>query len=206
MRQTTAKNKLARKVAIDLGLKTPGSGAHAGLLKRLNVKPGQHGARVKRKVSERGKQLKEKQKLRLLFGLTEGQLKNYFKKAIQIKGNTAIILSNLLEKRLDNVVYRLGYAPTRASARQLVGHRHIKVNDKIVKISSYNVSVAQVIAFAREKSKKIPYVESVLGNKDLIIPKWLEKKGDIGKLSGEPNAEEIEKQIDLRSVIEYYSR
>ena len=126
---------------MDLGLKTPGSKNHARLLNKLTVLPGQHGVRRRRKTSERGIQLREKQKLRFIFGISEKQMKNYFKKSVVKKGNTALYISQYLERRLDNIVYRLGLAPTRASARQLVVHGHIAVEDKKMSIPSYQVKV-----------------------------------------------------------------
>lgn len=206
MRTIRPRNKLARREATDLGLKTPGSKAHASLLRKLNVLPGQHGTPKRRKMSERGKQLREKQKLRHIFGLSETQLKNYYKKAVAMKGNTALNLSQLLERRLDNVVYRLGFAPTRPSARQLVNHRHVRVAKKMVDVASYNVIPGEEITLKAEKSAKIPWVEQALANADLIVPQWLEKNEAKGKLIGEPTEEEVEKQVDLRSVIEFYSR
>jgi len=206
MRYIGPKNRISRREGIDLGLKTLGSKSHARLLKKLNVSPGQHGAKGKRKISERGIQMREKQKLRFIFGITETQLKNYFLKGIAKKGNTAFFLSQYLEKRLDNIVYRLGFAPTRASARQLVNHGHIKVNDKRVTIPSYQVKVNEQITFIKDSSIKIPYIEKMLSNKDLILPVWLEKKAIVGKLISEPTNDEIIKQINLRLIIEYYSR
>ena len=207
MRKTTPKNKIARREGIDMGFKTPGSKAHASLLKRMNVKPGQHGSkRQRRKQSEVGKQLREKQKLRFLFGVTETQLKNYFKKAVQKKGNTSVLLSQNLEKRLDNIVFRLGLAPTRGSARQLVNHRHFKVNGGIVSSPSFIVKTGDMIEIAKDKTKKIPYIEAFISNKDFILPKWLKRKANKGELVSEPTDEEISKQIDLRSVVEFYSR
>lgn len=207
MRKTTPKNKIARREGIDMGFKTPGSKAHASLLKRMNVKPGQHGSkRQRRKQSEVGKQLREKQKLRFLFGVTETQLKNYFKKAVQKKGNTSVLLSQNLEKRLDNIVFRLGLAPTRGSARQLVNHRHFKVNGGIVSSPSFIVKTGDMIEIAKDKTKKIPYIEAFISNKDFILPKWLKRKANKGELVAEPTDEEISKQIDLRSVVEFYSR
>lgn len=206
MRIIGPKNKQSRREGIDLGLKTPGSKAHASLLRKINVLPGQHGTKRRRKQSERGRQLREKQKLRFLFGITESQLKKYFDKAIRMKGNTGVIMSQLLEKRLDNIVYRLGFTPTRPSARQLVSHRHIKVNDKIVNIASYQVSTSDKINFANVKTNKIPAVEASLSNQDTIVPSWLERKNAVGKMKTEPSSEDIEKQVDLRLVIEFYSR
>lgn len=206
MRYTGPKNRIARREGMDLGLKTPGSKSHAQLLRRLNIPPGQHGAKKRRKVSERSRQLREKQKLRYSFGLTEKQLKKYFQTASFKKGNTGLYVGQYLEKRLDNVVYRLGFAPTRASARQLVRHGHVAVNSKKLSIPSYQVKVGEMIGFLTEQTQKIPYIEKSLSNKDIIIPSWLEKKAIIGKLIAEPTNEEIVKQVNLRLVIEYYSR
>lgn len=206
MRYTGPRNKIARREMTDLGLKTPGTKSHANLLKRINILPGQHGVKRRRRLTERGFQLREKQKLRFMFGLTERQLKNYFKRAIKKKGNTALFLAEFLEKRLDNVVYRLGFAPTRAAARQLVSHRHIKVNNETVNIPSYQVKVADKISFSNDKVLNIPYVKTTLSNKNIIIPKWLKRKNFVGQVVTEPGLEDLEKQVNLRRIIEYYSR
>lgn len=206
MRYTGPKNRIARREAMDLGLKTAGSKSQATLLRRLNVFPGQHTVKGRRKLSEHALQLREKQKLRYLFGVTERQAKGYFKSAAQRKGNTTMYLSVSFEKRLDNIVYRLGFAPTRSASRQLVSHGHIKVNDGIVTIPSLQVRIGDIITFSNEKSAKIPYVEKALLNKDVILPKWLERKGTAGKMVSEPTSELIENQINLRLVIEFYSR
>lgn len=206
MRYLGPKNRIARREATDLGLKTPGSKSHGRLLKKLNVPPGQHGLSKRRKTSERGFQLREKQKLRYIFGLSEKQLKKYYRFASQKKGNTILYLVQYLEKRLDNCVYRLGFSPTRASARQLVSHGHLSVNGKKVNIPSYNVKINDVISLTNEKTAKIPYVEKQLSNKDLIIPSWFEKKALFGKMIADPTATEIEKQVNLRLIIEFYSR
>ncbi|OGK09897.1 30S ribosomal protein S4 [Candidatus Roizmanbacteria bacterium RIFCSPHIGHO2_01_FULL_35_10] len=207
MRYTGPKNRIARREGVDLGFKTPGSKSHARLLKKLSVPPGQHGAsRRRRKLSDRARQLREKQKLRYLFLVSEKQLKKYFKEASFKKGNTAVYLAKFLEKRLDNVVYRAGVTPTRASARQLVVHGHIKVNDRLVSIPSFQAKKCDIITFSKESTAKIPYVEKTLLNKDLIIPDWLERKATISKMIDEPTNSDIEKQINLRLVIEHYSR
>ncbi|PIV09466.1 30S ribosomal protein S4 [Candidatus Roizmanbacteria bacterium CG02_land_8_20_14_3_00_36_15] len=206
MRYTGPRNRIARREGIDLGLKTVGTKAHGRLLRKINISPGQHGTKRKRKSSEWAVQLREKQKLRYLFGLTEKQLKKYFKTAKEKPGNTKFYLAQSLEKRLDNIVYRLGLAPTRASARQLITHRHIKINDKVVNIPSYQVSVGEKIGFSKEKTMKIPYIEKQLTNKDIFLPIWLKRQAVVGKLMAEPTEEQISKQINLRLVIEYYSR
>jgi len=206
MRYTGPRNRIARQLGVDLGLKRPGTKSYSRLLKRLNIPPGQHGISGRRKISERGLQLREKQKLRLMFGITEKQLKKYFKKASQKKGNTGLYLCQFLERRLDNVVYRLGMAPTRASARQLIAHKNIKVNDKVLNIPSYLVKVGDIISFAKEKISQIPEIKETLENKDLIIPSWLKRENNKGQVISEPTMELIEKQVHLRLVIEYYSR
>ena len=206
MRYTGPKNRIARQLGTDLGLKTPGTKAHARLLKKLNIAPGQHGVSSRKKLSERALQLREKQKLRMMFGLSETQFKNYFKKSSRKKGNTALYLCQFLERRLDNVLYRLGFAPTRAAARQLIAHKHIKVNNRPLNIPSYLVKIGDVITFADEKITEIPAVKQALENKDLIVPSWLKRENKVGRMVAEPSAELIEKQIHLRLVIEYYSR
>ena len=206
MRYLGPKNRISRREGVDLGLKTPGSKSHARLLKKLNVPPGQHAGRSRRKVSERGVQLREKQKLRFTFGVSERQLKNYFIKASERKGNTGLYLCQYLEKRLDNAVYRLGFAPTRAAGRQLISHGHMTVNGRKVAIASFQLKTGDKISFSNEKTIKIPYIEKSIANKDLIIPPWFEKKAIVGKLISEPDSEEIMKQINLRLIIEFYSR
>lgn len=206
MRQTGPKNRLARREGIDLGLKTPGTKSHANLLKKLNVPPGQHGTARMKKMSERAKQLRETQKLKHLFGLSQKQLKKYFILAVKKTGNTGLFMSQFLEKRLDNVVYRLGFAPTRAAARQLVTHKHFKVNDKMVGIPSMLLRPNDTVTFARPDTQKIPAVEKALANKESFTPAWIAREAITGKLVSEPTAELIEKQIILRLVIEYFSR
>jgi small subunit ribosomal protein S4 len=206
MRHTGPKNRIARREGIDLGLKTPGSKSHANLLKKLNVPPGQHGTARMRKMSERGKQLRETQKLKYLFGLSQKQLKKYFILAVKKTGNTGLFMSQFLEKRLDNVVYRLGFAPTRAAARQLVNHKHFKVNDKVVGIPSIQLRANDTVSFAKPETQKIVAVEKSLANKEAFTPAWIAREATVGKLVSEPTAELIEKQIILRLVIEYFSR
>lgn len=206
MRYTGPKNRIARRQGIDLGLKTPGSKSHARLMKKIAVPPGQHGLNKRRKVSERGNQIRETQKIRFMFGVSAKQMKNYFAKAVSTKGNTALYLSTLLESRLDNCVFRLGFAPTRAAARQLVSHGHFTVNGSMVSIPSYQVKVGDVITFKSESTQKIPAVAQMLELKDLIIPAWLEKQATVGKLLEKPNMDILKDQVDLRLVIEYFSR
>src|SRR3989344_7228027 len=146
-RYTGPKNRLARREGIDLGLKTPGSKSHGQLMKRLKITPGAHGKKRKRKPSDYGIQLREKQKVKRLYGLLEKQFRKYFEKASSHPQNTGEVLLSLLERRLDNVIYRLNLAPTRTSARQFVTHGHIRINDKKVNIPSYMVDPGQVISY-----------------------------------------------------------
>lgn len=206
MRYTGPKNRIARRNGADLSMKTPGSKSHARLLKKIAVPPGQHGLNRRRKVSERGRQIRETQKLRFMFGVTSKQLKNYFTEAVSIKGNTASFLSELLERRLDNVVFRLGLAPTRAAARQFVTHGHVTVNGSVVSIPSYKMKAGDVVAFKAKALDKSAVVQTMLQAKDIIIPSWLERQGAVGKLLAIPTAESLKDQVDLRLVIEYFSR
>ena len=206
MRYTGPKNKIARRQGIDLRLKTTGSKAHATLLKKVNIKPGQHGARYRRKVSEHAGQLLEKQKLRHIFGITETQLKKYFDVSSRKEGNTAIHLCEVLERRLDNVLYRLGFTPTRAAARQLVSHGHIQINGKRMDIPSYLLRKGDRLTFKSPKTKEIPYIQGFRETNEVIIPEWLEVKKDSGSLLKAPDNSLIEQQVNLRLVIEFYSR
>ena len=137
-RYTGPKSKIARKFG------EPIFGEDKVLAKK-NYAPGQHGANKRRKTSEYGNQLREKQKAKYTYGVLERQFRNLFKKADRTKGVTGEILLQLLEARLDNIVYRLGIAPTRAAARQLVGHKHITVDGKVVNIPSYAVKPGQLV-------------------------------------------------------------
>lgn len=206
MRYTGSKNKLARREGIDLSLKTPGSKAQSSLLRRLNITPGQHGASRKRKITDYGAQLREKQKLKRVYGISETQMKNYFAKANKTEGNTGELLIQALERRLDNSVYRLKFAPTRASARQLVNHGHVTVNGKKVSIASYQIVKGDVIEFRRGKTAKIPYIQEILEKKDNAPSDWLSKKGTVGKVAQYPTLNDFSEEIELQSVIEFYSR
>ena len=144
-RLITPKNKLARREGVDLSLKTLGSKANAHLQKRLQVLPGQKQTKRRaNKMSDYGRQLREKQKLKRIYNLTEKAMINYFAKATKMKGDTTQFLVQLLESRLDNIIYRLRFAPTRNAARQLVSHGHILVNGKKINIPSYSVGLKDI--------------------------------------------------------------
>lgn len=206
MRYTGPKNRLARREGIDLGLKTPGTKSYSSLTRKLKIIPGQHGGSRKKKRTDYGVQLREKQKLKRMYGITEKQMKRYFEKASKTSGNTADILIQILERRLDNVIYKLGLAPTKSSARQLVAHGHIKINNQKVTIPSYLIGAGDVISFYKEKSIKIPYISQLLEKKDIIIPEWLMREGPVGKIIRIPKKEDLKEDVNLQLVVEFYSR
>jgi small subunit ribosomal protein S4 len=193
------------------GVVVSGKKSAPKILSRRNFPPGQHG-RVKgrkRKLTEYGLRLMEKQKLKFLYGgIREKQFKKYFDMASKSKGNTGQVLLQLLERRLDNVVYRLGFASTRRQARQFVVHGHILVNGKKVNIPSYLVSVGDVIE-VKPSSRDIPQIRENLENKDpRSVPVWLEldKENFRGKVIDLPKDIQLEIPINLQYVIEFYSR
>lgn len=160
----------------------------------------------RKKLSEYGTQLKEKQKAKYTYGVLERQFSNLFKKASSSKGVTGEVLLQLLESRLDNVVFRLGIAPTRNGARQLVSHRHIVVNDKVVNIPSFSVKPGDIVS-VREKSKSLETITSAL---DSARPgaSWLEWDSDklAGKFLNLPEREEIPENIKEQLIVELYSK
>ena len=204
-RYTGPKNRLARSEGVDLGLKSLGSKARASLLRRLNVPPGQHGPKGRRKISGYAQQLREKQKARRLYGVLERQFRRYFEKALKFKGNTGEALMQQLERRLDNIIYRLGFAPTRASARQLITHGHVVVNDQKLSFPSYQARPNDVITLT-SKGLSVPAVKKLLEEKNPVIPAWLDRKGPVGKLVKVPTRSEIEAEIKEQMIVEFYSR
>jgi len=206
MRYTGPRNRLARREGQDLGLNTLGSKSQASLLRRLNIIPGQKPNSRPSKMTEYGTQLREKQKLKRIYGVSESQLRMYFEKANHLEGNTAHLLIQMLESRLDNVVYKLGFAPTRAAARQLVNHGHMFVNGAKNSIPSAQTKKGDIISFKKEASAKIPYIAQMLSLKDYKAPKWLEKKATVGKIVDKPEMEYFTDGVNLQLVIEFYSR
>jgi small subunit ribosomal protein S4 len=202
-RYTGPKLRLQRKEGVDLGLKSP---SNTKATKRLNVPPGVHGAKGKRKSSAYGIQLREKQKVRAIYGMLERQFVRFYSMATKHKGATGELFLQYLERRLDNTVYRLGMAPTRAAARQLVNHGHIKVNEKRVSIPSYLVSEGDVITL-HDKALNVPSLKTSLEmTKDTDVPVWLERKGSVGKVKTLPTRADAPTEIDEALIVEYYSR
>ena len=199
------KNKLARREGMDLGLKTPGSNAHASLLRKINKPPGAHGQRGRRKISEYGLQLREKQKVKRMYGMLEKQYRRYFSMAKKWKGNTGEKFLEYLERRLDNVIFRMNLAPTRALSRQLITHGHVMVNNKKVDIPSYLVKTDDVITL-KNKAIDVPAVKKLLESKNLVYPDWVERKGPAGKIKRLPIREDIKEDINEQLIVEFYSR
>ena len=177
------------------------------VLDKRNYAPGQHGVNRRKKMSEYGTQLAEKQKAKYTYGVLERQFRLLFAKASRIKGITGEILLQLLESRLDNIVYRLGMAPTRAAARQLVSHRHITVDGKVVNIPSYEVKPGQVVA-VREKAKSLEVIAASLDGFNHSKYSWLEgnEAEKAGKYLNIPQREDIPENIKEQLIVELYSK
>lgn len=197
-RYTGPKDRLSRREGVDLF----GAGSK---LTRLNVIPGMHGTTMRRGPSQYGRQLREKQKVKRMYGIMERQFVKYAKLALMAKGNTGDTLLSLLERRLDNVVYRLGLASSRPAARQIVGHGHIKVNGQKVTIPSYQVSVGDVIQLS-PKIVEAPSVTTSLNNKSYTPPAWLVRDGMTGKIDRLPQMADVVEPISVQDIIEFYSR
>jgi small subunit ribosomal protein S4 len=191
------KDRLSRREGYDLFGK-------GGKLTRLTVPPGMHGPKGTRKRSQFGEQLREKQKVKRLYGLLEKQFAKYVTQALKSKGNTGEALVSLLERRLDNVVYRLGFAPSRSAARQLVSHRHVLVNDKKVNIPSYQVILGDIISLS-SKASEIPYIKTGLTEKIKLVS-WLERKASMGKVGRLPKRDDIPEPVNETDIVEFYSR
>lgn len=204
-RYTGPKNRLSRSQGMDLGYKTVGSKSHASLLRRLNVPPGIHGPKGRKKITDYGVQLKEKQKVKRLYGVMERQFRKAFEKAKQWKGHTGAKLMEFMERRLDNTVYRMGVVPTRPMARQLVSHGHVLVDGKKVTVSSYTVSVNQVISIGA-KGLAVPAVKKAMESGTAAIPEWLERKGPSAKVIRLPERNDIQDDVNEQLIVEFYSR
>ncbi|MBI4036398.1 30S ribosomal protein S4 [Candidatus Daviesbacteria bacterium] len=168
------------------------------------VPPGQHGLGRRRRASEYGLQLREKQKAKRLFGILERQFRRYFKEASKVKGATGKALLEILETRLDNVVYRLGFTKSRAEARQLVSHGHITVDGQKIDIPSYNVKAGQVVALSPKLVDNIQVKKNL--QEGVTLPGWLQKKAISGKVLKMPEREDMEQSVDEQLIVEYYSR
>ncbi|MBQ4006880.1 MAG: 30S ribosomal protein S4 [Muribaculaceae bacterium] len=199
-RYTGPKTKIARKLGEPIF-------GEDKVLSKKNYPPGQHGQNRRRKMSEYATQLREKQKAKYTYGVLERQFRNLFNKAARMKGVTGEVLLQLLESRLDNVVYRLGIAPTRAAARQIVLHRHITVDGKVVNIPSYSVEPGQVVA-VRERSKSLEVIQDALAGFNHSKYPWIEWDDAVkgGKLLHLPQRDDIPENIKEQLIVELYSK
>lgn len=199
-RYTGPRNKLARKIGEDLGLKSNA----LKVARRILIRPGQHGAKGRKKLSDFGIQLQEKQKVKYIYGVLEKQLRRLYGDASKNPTATGAALLSLLERRFDNVVYRLGWANTRAGARQLVSHGHILVNGKRMDVPSYRVQVEDILTLT-DKASKIPAVAEAI-KAEAAVPAWLQVKAGVAKVIRLPERADITETIEEQLIVEYYSR
>lgn len=198
-RYTGPKRRLSRREGTPLFSKDAKSIERKGA-----IPPGQHGLRVRRRFSEYGVQLREKQKAKRIYGIMEKQFRRYFDMASRTKGATGVTLLEILETRLDNVVYRLGFAKSRAEARQFVSHGHVTVDSKKVTIPSFKVSIEQTIALSADMYDNIQVKKHL--EETEALPEWLVRKATVGKVLRLPQREEMEQAINEQLIVEFYSR
>lgn len=199
--------KLARREGMDLNLKSPARGLDSKC--KLNQPPGQHGDSRRQRLSDYALQLREKQKVRRMYGVLERQFRNYYKQAARIKGATGENLLQLLEGRLDNVVYRMGFAVTRAQARQLVSHKSVTVNGRVVNIASYQVSPEDRVAIREKSRKQLRIQEAISLSRELdLIPAWVDVDFDKmeGVFKGAPDRDDLPPDINESLIVELYSK
>jgi small subunit ribosomal protein S4 len=199
--------KLARREGVDLELKSPARGLESKC--KLNQPPGQHGSSRRARLSDYALQLREKQKVRRIYGVLERQFRNYYKAAAQQKGATGENLLRMLEGRLDNVVYRLGFAVTRAQARQMVSHKSIMVNGSLVNIPSYQVQPEDVISVREKAKSQLRVKEAITLSQDMdLVPEWMTV--DPTKMEGVfktlPDRADLSADINESLIVELYSK
>lgn len=208
-RYTGPKNKLARRFGVNLGLKSNA----AKVARRINQPPGVHGPKKAssggkgRSLSTFGKQLVEKQKAKVVYGMRERQFARYVTEASRLKGDSGVNLQQMLERRLDNVIYRLGFALTRAQARQIVTHNMFTLNGKKMNIPSHLVESGDLIALKENKKKKKLFTDISDRLQNAQPPSWLtvDAGGKTGKVLHAPDEKEFDRVFDVRLIIEYYS-
>lgn len=199
--------KLSRREGTDLGLKSPARSLDSKC--KLEQPPGQHGASRRQRLSDYALQLREKQKVRRMYGILERQFRNYYKKAAQKKGATGENLLRLLEGRLDNTVYRMGFAVTRAQARQLVSHRLIEVNGKVLNIPSAQLKAGDMVSVRERARNHLRIKEAIEVSRDLdLVASWVEV--DVEKMSGQlkslPDRDDLPPDINENLIVELYSK
>jgi len=200
------KAKLSRREGTDLFLKSARRSLDSKC--KLDSKPGQHGRTSGARTSDYGNQLREKQKVKRMYGILERQFRRYFAEADRRKGNTGENLLKLLESRLDNVVYRMGFGSTRAEARQLVSHKAIVVNDVVVNIASYQVKAGDVVAVREKAKKQTRIVEALSLAEQSGLPSWVavDAKKTEGTFKSMPDRGEIANDVNESLIVELYSR
>lgn len=205
-RHLDAKCRLCRREGVKLFLKGDRClSPKCPLEKKGAVPPGAHGLRRRRRLSDYGVQLREKQRAKRLYGVREKQFKKYFERARKQPRATGEVLFQLLESRLDNIIYRLGLVPSRPMARQLITHGHVVVGGKRVDVPSYEVKVGETVGLSTQGAK-INAIKDYLVRKDIEVPEWLEKKATMGKIKRLPKREELGANINEQAIVEYYSR
>lgn len=205
-RYTGPKAKLSRREGTDLFLKSARRSLDSKC--KLDSKPGQHGRTSGARTSDYGNQLREKQKVKRIYGVLERQFRRYFAEAERRKGNTGETLLKLLESRLDNVVYRMGFGSTRAEARQLVSHKALTVNGTVVNIASYQVKAGDVVAVREKAKKQVRIAESLALAEQIGFPSWVavEAKKFEGTFKQAPDRSEIANDVNESLIVELYSR
>jgi len=199
--------KLARREGVDLELKSPARGLESKC--KLSQPPGQHGASRRARLSDYAAQLREKQKVRRIYGILERQFRNYYQQAAQQKGATGENLLRLLETRLDNIVYRFGFAVTRAQARQLVSHKGVLVNGKPVNIPSYKVQPGDTVAIREKAKNQLRIKEAITLNQEMdLVPGWLEidTQNMAGVVKAYPDRADLSAEINESLIVELYSK
>ena len=203
-RYTGPRNKIARRFGINLGLKSNA----AKVARRLSQPPGVHGQKKGRRgTSSFGKQLLEKQKAKYMYGIRDRQFARYVREATRMEGDSSINLQRLLEMRLDNVVYRMGFANTRAQARQMVNHGMFMLNGKKMDIPSHQVKVGDAVSLKDNKQKKKIFADVGDRLSQAHLPSWLsvDPAAKSGKILGTPTDKDFDKIFDVKLIIEYYS-
>lgn len=200
--------RLCRREGAKLFLKGDRCYSRKCSFERRSYAPGQHGQAVTRKVKEYGVQLREKQKMRRIYGVLERQFRKYLQEAMRRRGVTGEALLQLLELRLDNVVYRLGFAASRAQSRELVSHGHFTVNGRKVNTASYQVKASDAIEVKETSKNIVPIVASLESSAGARTPAWLELDAEkrLGRVAHVPIREEIDTQVDETLIVEFYSR
>ncbi len=209
-RYSDAVCKLCRREGQKLFLKGERCLSPKCAIERRNYPPGEHGkkATFRRKVSDYGMQLREKQKARRIYGVMERQFRRYFREATRLPGLTGVTLLAMLERRLDNVVYRMGFADSRAQARQLVLHGHFDVNGRKTDVPSFNVNVGDVVTVRESSRGSVYFKDRAQIMEGSRVPAWLslDLAGMRGSVASEPSREDIEIPLNEQLIVEYYSR